>query len=320
MRARVRMAGMAAVAALAWAAGAGAALAQGAWQPGKPIEYIVPYTAGSLADRNARAAAPLLARELGVPVAVQNIPGAAGFNRIYRAAADGTTLGAGDPVAQMGLHMVQPQPFDPLRFTWLGHYSAGTQTMVLSAKSRFQSLEQMRGSRQPVRCGTFGGISTGAMQCAMLARAMGFTPAFVTTQGPRELVLAAVRGDVDVASLGPSLWLDHIRQNSVRAVLSWDAERDERLPNVPALKDIGLANLAAVTVIRGVSAPPDLPAPIRDRLVAALNKIVTMPEWQQFVAQARLERNWTFSADYARSLGEAQRLLRENEATLKSAF
>ena len=128
-----------------------AAAAQG-WQPTRAIEVVVPFTAGSLADRNIRTAAPLLSRELGVPVAVQNIPGANGYNRIFRAAPDGLTLGVGDPVAQMGLALVQPQPFDVLRLTWLGHWSAGTQTMVLSTRSRFQSLDQMRGATTPVRC------------------------------------------------------------------------------------------------------------------------------------------------------------------------
>jgi tripartite-type tricarboxylate transporter receptor subunit TctC len=297
----------------------GLAEAQG-WQPTRPIEVIVPFTAGSLADRNIRTAAPLLSRELGVPVAVQNIPGANGYNRIYRAAPDGQTLGVGDPVAQMGLALVQPQPFDVLRLTWLGHWSAGTQTMVLSGRSRFQSLDQMRNAAQPVRCGTFGGVSTGAMQCAMLGRALGFRVAFVSLQGPPELVLGAVRGDVDVASLGPSLWTDHIAQNNVRPILSWDGPRDARLPNVPSLDDLGLQRLAGVTVLRSVAAPPNLPANIRDRLIEALNKVTQQPEWDAFVTQARLERNWTFSAEYPRMLEEARKLLEENAADLRAAF
>ncbi len=311
---------------LALALGAGLigqAAAQGTspgWQPTRPIEIVVPFTAGSLADRNMRVAAPLLSRELGVPVAVQNIPGATGYNRIFRAAPDGQTLGAGDPVAQMGLALVQPQPFDVLKLTWLGHWSAGTQTLVASARGRVQSLEQLRGLRQTVRCGTFGGVSTGAMQCAVLGRALGFNVAFVSVQGPPELVLAAVRGDVDLASLGPSLWTDHITAGAVRPLLSWDGPRDERLPQVPALNDINLGQYADVTVIRGVAAPPELPAAIRDRLVAALNNVVKQPEWEAFVAQARLERNWVFSADYAASLQRAQALLNDNAATLRSAF
>lgn len=295
------------------------AFAQG-WQPTRPIEIVVPFTAGSLADRNMRAAAPLLSRELGVPVAVQNIPGATGYNRLYRAAPDGHTLGAGDPVAQMGLALVQPPPFDVLRLTWLGHWSSGTQTMVASARGRVASLEALRGARQPVRCGTFGGISTGAMQCALLGRAMGFNVAFVSVQGPPELVLAAVRGDVDLASLGPTLWTDHIAAGAVRPLLSWDAARDSRLPEVPALADVNLANLAPVTVIRGVAAPPELPANIRDRLIAALNAVTRQPEWDAFVNGARLERDWVFAADYPQTLARAQALLQENAAVLRSAF
>jgi tripartite-type tricarboxylate transporter receptor subunit TctC len=301
------------------AASVTAASAQG-WQPTRPVEIVVPFTAGSLADRNMRAAAPLLARELGVPVAVQNVPGATGYNRIFRAAPDGHTLGAGDPVAQMGLALVQPQPFDVMRLTWLGHWSSGVQTMVLSARSRVQSLDGMRGQRQPLRCGTFGGISTGAMQCALLGRALGFPVAFVSLQGPPELVLAAVRGDVDLASLGPTLWTDHVAAGAVRPLLSWDAQRDARMPEAPSLADVNLAQFANVTVIRGVSAPPDLPAAIRDRLVAALNAVTRQPEWEAFVTGARLERDWVFSADYPATLARAQALLQENAATLRAAF
>lgn len=290
------------------------------WQPTRPVEIIVPFTPGSLADRNMRTVAPLLAAELGVPVAVQNIPGANGYNRLFRAAPDGQTIGYGDPVAQMALALVQPQPFDVMRFTWLGHFSAGVQTMVASARGRVASLEALRGMRQPVRCGTFGGISTGAAQCALLGAQFGFPVAFVSVQGPPELVLAAVRGDVDIASLGPTLWRDHIAAGAVRPLLSWSGQRDPRLPELPALTDIGLASLADVTVIRGVAAPPGLPAPIRDRLLAALNAAMDKPEWQAFVTQARLERDWTFSAGYPESLARAKALLEQNAATLRGAF
>lgn len=295
------------------------AQAQG-WQPTRPVEIVVPFTPGSLADRNMRAVAPLLSRDLGVPVVVQNIPGANGYNRIFRAAPDGQTIGYGDPVAQIALGIVQPQPFDVLRMTWLGHFSAGVQTMVASSRGRVASLEALRGTRQPVRCGTFGGISTGAAQCALLGAQLGFPVAFVSVQGPPELVLAAVRGDVDIASLGPTLWRDHIAANAVRPLLSWSGQRDARLPELPSLTDINMANLSDVTVIRGVAAPPALPANIRDRLIASLNKAMGEAEWEEFVARAQLERDWTFSAEYPQTLARAQALLQQNAATLRGAF
>lgn len=81
-----------------------------------------------------------------------------------------------------------------------------------------------------------------------------------------------------------------------------------------------MANLADVTVIRGVAAPPELPAAIRDRLIAALNAAMTKPEWDEFVTRSRLERDWTFSAEYPQTLVRAQALLQQNAATLRGAF
>lgn len=267
-----------------------------------------------------RAAAPLLSRELGVPVAVLNIPGATGDNRLFRAAPDGHTIGAGDPIAQLGLALVQPQPFDVTRLTSLGHWSTGVQVMVASARSGLNSLEELRGLRRTIRCGTFGGISTGAIQCALLGKSFGFPVAFVSVQGPPELVLAAVRGDVDLASLGATLWVQHAAAGSVKPLLAWSPARDERLPDASSLTDINLANLADITVIRGMNAPPDLPPAIRDRLIAALNAITRQPEWDQFVTQARLERDWTFSADYGTTIERTRAALQESAETLRSAF
>lgn len=290
------------------------------WRPTRPIEVVVPFSAGSLADRNMRAAAPLLSRELGVPVAVQNIPGATGYNRLFRAAPDGHTIGAGDPIAQLGLALVQPQPFDITRLTWLGHWSTGVQVMVASARSGLNSLEELRGLRRTLRCGTFGGISTGAIQCALLGKSFGFAVSFVSVQGPPELVLAAVRGDVDLASLGATLWVQHASAGSIKPLLAWSAARDERLPNASSLADINLTNLADITVIRGVNAPPDLPAAIRDRLITALNAVTRQPEWEQFVAQARLERDWTFNTDYGATIERTRAALQDSAETLRSAF
>ena len=296
------------------------ALAMDESWPSKPIEITVPYTAGSLSDRNARAIAPLLQKELGVPVIVQNVPGATGYNRVYRAQPDGYTLGTGDPVAQLGLQQIQPSSFDILKFTWLGHFSTGNQLLVLSAKSSFTSIDVLKNARMPVRCGTFDGISTGAMQCVLLARALNFSVAFVNVGGPSELVLAAVRGDVDLASLGPNLWGDHIKTGSIKPILIWSSERDLRVSEVPSLKELSLQQFAEITVIRGIFGPPGLPSDIRDRLLMALNTAVKTPEWSDFVTRGELDHDSYFSADYAKGLSRAETILKENAELVRQAF
>ena len=74
---------------------AGAAMAQEFPVRGRPIVTIVPSTAGGGTDVAARLAAPLLARELGVPVEVVNRPGASmqiGLTEAANAKPDGHTL------------------------------------------------------------------------------------------------------------------------------------------------------------------------------------------------------------------------------------
>ena len=65
--------------------------------PTKPITAIVPYNAGGSTDRSLRMIQPFLEEELGVPVVVENHPGAGteiGSTLLYRAPADGYTFEA----------------------------------------------------------------------------------------------------------------------------------------------------------------------------------------------------------------------------------
>src|SRR5262245_21654964 len=64
--------------------------------PDRPIRIIVTFAAGSATDITARIAAQKLNETLGVPVTVENIPGAGGtvgLDRLAKAAPDGYTLG-----------------------------------------------------------------------------------------------------------------------------------------------------------------------------------------------------------------------------------
>ncbi len=63
--------------------------------PTKPITIICPFDAGGSADRLARGLAPFLSKELGVPVTVENKPGAGGqlgHTAVLQAPDDGYTL------------------------------------------------------------------------------------------------------------------------------------------------------------------------------------------------------------------------------------
>ncbi|WP_366657464.1 tripartite tricarboxylate transporter substrate-binding protein [Fodinicurvata sp. EGI_FJ10296] len=307
------------VAAIAMMAGA-ATTASAQEFPSEPIEIIVPYTAGSNMDRYARASAPILGRILDVPVVVQNIPGATGWNHIYQAEPDGYTIGVGEQTGQIGIGLLEPLPYDIEAFTWFGHFATGNQMMVLSNASDFETPEDLKDSDRPVRCGTFGGLSAGAMQCAMLAGRWNFPLAFVNVPGPGEMPVAALRGDIDIASVGVNLWLDYIADGSVTPIVNWAEDRDERAPDVDGLADLDMADLAGITVFRAVMGTPEIPADRVAILREALTEVANDPEWHEFIESGNLDDNYYFEDDYQDIISSVIREVDAQAELIQGAF
>src|SRR5262249_9754476 len=86
------------------AAGAAAlpAVSRIAWAqgyPSRPITMIVPYAAGGPTDTVGRTVAEHMRAELGQPIILENVTGAAGsigLGRVARARADGYTINVGN--------------------------------------------------------------------------------------------------------------------------------------------------------------------------------------------------------------------------------
>ena len=65
-------------------------------------------------------------------------------------------------------------------------------------------------------------------------------------------------------------------------------EKDFMFPNAPTLKDVGL-KLTPMPVVRGVMAPPGVPARLRNILEQAFVKAVKEPDFLSWAQKARVE-------------------------------
>src|SRR5262249_8228902 len=86
--------------------------------PGRPIRFIVPFTAGSSSDTVARLVAQKLAESLGQPLVVENRVGgggSVGSSEVARADADGYTLGLANTSTHAGAASVASPPYDPAK-------------------------------------------------------------------------------------------------------------------------------------------------------------------------------------------------------------
>ena len=75
----------------------------------------------------------------------------------------------------------------------------------------------------------------------------------------------------------------HIQSGALRAVAVMSRQRDPALPNVPTLREAGLANFEAITAT-GLLAPAGTPQDIVDTLNAALRKALADDNVKQRLA------------------------------------
>ncbi len=135
--------------------------------------------------------------------------------------------------------------------------------------------------------GSYGG--TDHLLLRLLADAVNVdtsTINYIPAAGGGEGLHGLLSGQSTAGVGGYSEFADGLRSSKLRAIA---ISSDKRLPGVPipTLKELGVA--VQMQNWRGVFAPPDVEAADRDRLAAALDRMVHHPLWQRALA----DHAWT---------------------------
>jgi tripartite-type tricarboxylate transporter receptor subunit TctC len=207
---------------------------------------------------------------------------------VSKAPADGSVLlfSAISPLT-ISLH-VRKLPFDPGSVAPLTPvmYSPGilAATSATSAKSLAELLAQAKKSPGSVRWGNSGTVSLGLLLAEQLKAASGADIVVVPYKGGGQLVTDALGGHFEVAALTsvPAV-LDQIEAGKLRALAVASPTRLKALPQVPTLAELGYPS-ANKSSYYGLFLPSRVPAPVAQRLGAAVNRILAEPEFGAKVA------------------------------------
>jgi tripartite-type tricarboxylate transporter receptor subunit TctC len=221
---------------------------------GKTIKVLVGTTAGSLYDLWARTIAAHLARHIpGNPeTMVQNMPGAShkiAANYLYNVAKpDGLTI-IGSILPGMYLDQLIGQKevqYDWGKFIWIGSPVKGESQMTMRADAPFKSIDDMRNSKEPARCGTTGSSSSDYILSRLLEETM--PPLRIHSvlgyPGGPELDLAIERGEIQCRSFtietffAREPYITWKKKGFVRNPLQTGRKRDPRLADTPTLYEL----------------------------------------------------------------------------------
>lgn len=260
--------------------------------PTRPISLIVPYPPGGGVDAMARIVGEKLSAALGQQVVVDNRAGGAGnigTRAVARAAPDGYTLLLG----HTGTISINPSlyanaGYDPRKdFSGIGLIASMPVALIahpaFPAKSVADLISLAKRDPGKLNMGT-SAIGTGGYLCAELFKSTaGAELQIVPYKGTAPLMNDLVGGHIPVAFgvLPPAI--SNIEAGNLRALAVTSLTRFSLLPDVPTVAESGIPGFEAV-LHYGLLAPKGTPAPVINRLNAALRALVSTDEVKQRIA------------------------------------
>ena len=259
------------------------ALAQAAW-PDKPITLIVPFAAGGPTDVVARMIAIPMGKSLGQSVMVENTVGAGGTiaaTKVARAAPNGNTIF----IHHMGMStapaLYQKLSFDPLKdFEYIGQVVDVPMTLLARKDfpaANYQELEAyVRVNKNKVSLAN-AGLGAVSHLCGLLFQTqLGVELNTIPYKGTGPAMNDLLGGQVDLLCDQTTQTVPLIKDGRVKVYGVTTLKRLSALPNVPTLDEQGLKGFE-VKVWHGMYAPKGTPAPVLDKINAALRAALADP-------------------------------------------
>jgi tripartite-type tricarboxylate transporter receptor subunit TctC len=260
------------------------ALAQSAY-PSRPITMLVGFAPGGGTDIIARLLQPALQSALGQPIAVENRPGASGTIAALagiRAQPDGHTLYMTTVSASAVVPpQMNPPPFDIYRDQQPVVLAATVPLVAVvpttsPARDLAGFIAHARANPGKLNYSSSGVATQQHLAAELLSRSAGIEMTHVPFRGTGQAVNEILAGRIDLAIDTFPTYLPHIRAERVRVLAVTMPQRVEWLPQVPTVAESGFPGFNA-NVWYMLMAPPGTPAPVLDRLVAAVNTALKDP-------------------------------------------
>ena len=260
-----------------------AALAQPA---GQTVRLVVGYAPGGPVDAAARLFAPALARELGQNVVVENKPGAGGAmggDMVAKAAPNGLLLFfAASPTMTISPHVLKAMPFDTAKdVTPIAPLVSYTNVLVVNKDQPFKTVPELvayaKANPGKVAYGSAGMGASNHLSGELFALRTGTTLNHVPYKGNAPAMTDVIGGQINMMFDIIGSARNYVASNRVRAVAVTSRERNASMPDVPSMREVGIADYD-VGGWYALYGPAKMPADLVARLNEATRKALAGDE------------------------------------------
>jgi tripartite-type tricarboxylate transporter receptor subunit TctC len=276
--------------------------------PAQPVRLVVAYAAGGGADFAARLVAQKLQETAGIPVVVENRPGAAGVvgtEYVARSPGDGHTLLFADAGHGINAAVYPTARYHPVRdFTPLTLVASSPQLLAAHPSVPADSLGELlalpRAQTQAMGVGTTGQGSGPHLTYELLRARTGLRLIHVPYKGGGPAINDAVGGQIPLVINSMPACMPHLQSGRLKPLALATAARHPRLPEVQTFAESARGVVAMNWY--GVLAPAHLPPALADRLTRDIGRVLELPEVREKFAAAFLDPMPQGGAAFARFL------------------
>lgn len=264
--------------------------------PTKPIRIIVPYPPGGSTDPTARAFGSWLSDKFGVPVVIDNRPGAGstiGHGLGAKATPDGYTLLLGTS----GGLVVSPAfgtklPYDSVKDfapVGLGVYVPFLIVVhpSIAPKTVKELIDLAKAEPGKINFGSPGTGTPNHLGIELLTAMTGAKFTHVPYKGGGAATVDLVAGRIQAIFGSIPQWQPHLAAGRVRAIGIGHPTRVRSMPDVPAVAETlpGFNN----TTWYGLLAPAGTPAPVITKVNAEMKKAIADADFRKYLESIGME-------------------------------
>jgi len=290
-----------------------------AWEPTKPIEFIIPAGTGGGADQMARLIAGLAEKyKLSPrPVIVVNKSGGAGaegFVYVKGKKGDAHTI-----IITLSNLFTTPlatgTPFNWRDFTPIARMALDRFILWVNAETPYKSAKEYLAAvkaKPGMKMGGTGSKQEDQIITVQVEQALGLKFTYVPFKGGGEVCVNLVGKHVDSTVNNPIECVSHWKAGRVRPLAVFDPERipDPDWKDIPTVKEaLGLD--IQYNMLRGIFGAPDMPKEAVDWYIGFLKKVYDTKDFQDYLHKGALRAAFTTGAEYVTWVEGAEKLHKE---------
>ncbi len=296
--------------------GAAPLAAMAAWEPTRPIEFVIPAGTGGGADQMARLIAGLAEKHRLSPrpiIAINKAGGAGaeGFLHVKDKKGDAHTI-----IITLSNLFTTPLatgvPFNWKDLTPVARLALDEFVLWVNAETPYKTAKEYITAARAKGGMTMGGTGTAQEDqiiTILLEQSQGVKFIYVPFKGGGEVCVNLVGGHVDSTVNNPIECASHWKAGRVRPLAVFDTDRINApdWKDIPTVKDALGADIHYL-MLRGIFGPPDMPKEAVAWYQGFLQKVMETPEFKEYLEKGALKKSWLTGPEFVQWLEGTERL------------